>query len=379
MGRMETNSRKKNPFLIGLTGTIGTGKSLVLAMLRHLGALTLDADWLACQSYHKGRPGHAAILAHFGEEMAAPDGEIDREILGRMVFSSMEKLAKLESLIHPIVTDAITEILQQPPLPIIAVEAIKLFESDLAGLCDNIWILNAEKKTVFQRLRETRGMSDSEIEDRMRHQSGILDNMEKADMVIENNADVYALWKSVSKKWNYLKENNLQFKESNQAVEYALSPFNQHLLRPSRKNAEHISSYIKEEQLDFFRNIRFPRKKTVLDREDIFLMLCAYINWQFNNQGDHEVFLSFRMKHQCVDLIAASPLKNLPADEIQHMMRIIENYCRLHLCVEIKLLYKGKEAVLEQIGYLKNKPEVPGGESVGARHEYNIYTKSLSP
>jgi hypothetical protein len=85
------------------------------------------------------------------------------------------------------------------------------------------------------------------------------------------------------------------------------------------------------------------------------------------------------MKHQCAELVTASLMKNLPADEIQHMMRIIENYCRLQLCEEIKLPYKGKEAVLEQIGYLKNKPEVPSGESVDARREYNIYTKSLSP
>jgi hypothetical protein len=203
--------------------------------------------------------------------------------------------------------------------------------------------------------------------------------MGKADVVIENNADVYALWKAVSEKWNHLKENYQQFKEANQAVECALSPFNQHILRPSRQNAEHISSYIKRDLLDFFRNTRFSQKKKVLDRQDIFLMLCATVNWQFNNRGDREIFLSFRMKHQCAELVTASLMKNLPADEIQHMMRIIENYCRLQLCEEIKLPYKGEEAVLEQIGYLKNKPEVPSGESVDARREYNIYTKSLSP
>ena len=90
-------------YIIGLTGNIATGKSVVRRMLEHLGAYTIDADALSHRAIAKGVPGYQPIINEFGKWILDKDGEIDRSKLASVVFHDLGVLAELEGIIHPLV------------------------------------------------------------------------------------------------------------------------------------------------------------------------------------------------------------------------------------------------------------------------------------
>ena len=97
------SNRWPGKYVIGLTGNIATGKSVVRKMLEHLGAFGLDADALSHQAIGRGGPAYAAVVKHFGEWLLTDKGEINRNRLGRIVFTDPEALDQLEAIIHPVV------------------------------------------------------------------------------------------------------------------------------------------------------------------------------------------------------------------------------------------------------------------------------------
>ena len=101
-------------YVIGLTGNIATGKSVVRRMLEHLGAYTIDADALSHRVIAKGAPGYQPVLDKFGTWLLEKDGQINRSKLGRLVFADGQALAELEDIIHPYVGQAM-DILASAP------------------------------------------------------------------------------------------------------------------------------------------------------------------------------------------------------------------------------------------------------------------------
>jgi dephospho-CoA kinase len=94
-------------FVIGLTGNIATGKSVVRKMLEHLGAYGIDADALGHRAIAKDAPGYQAVIDTFGRWILTPDGQIDRAKLAHVVFSDPDALVRLESIVHPLVRQAV--------------------------------------------------------------------------------------------------------------------------------------------------------------------------------------------------------------------------------------------------------------------------------
>ena len=90
-------------YVIGLTGNIATGKSVVRRMLEHLGAFGIDADALAHRTFAPEAPGYQPLIQAFGPEILQPDGRVDRAKLGGVVFSDPQALVRLESIVHPLV------------------------------------------------------------------------------------------------------------------------------------------------------------------------------------------------------------------------------------------------------------------------------------
>jgi len=376
MIKMETRLGDNKPFVIGLTGTIGTGKSLVLSMLRHLGALTLDADWLVQLSYQKGRTGYDAVLAQFGEEILTSESEIDTDRLGKLVFGDETLLHKLEMLIHPIVLASINEVLQKPPLPIIAVEAIKLFESGLANICDQIWVVNASKEVVLKRLRDKRGLQADEVEERLRHQTGITERINQADVIVQNDQNANTLWNTIAAEWKYLSEKNSRFTQAAALSDGLLSIFKKSLLLPGNKSVEKVISQFQRGKINFLKK-NFERTNEY--SEDFFLMLCEYPTWLFSIDQQMDALFISSMKRRETEIIAESSLENLSETEILHILSIIEDYSRLQLHERIIFPYKGISSVLERSGYLKISAGESMQEEAGNLGEYNIYTRSLSP
>ncbi len=194
-------SQIADKYVIGLTGNIATGKSVVRRMLEHLGAYTIDADALAHRAIAKGAPGYQPVLERFGKWLLDANGEIDRTKLGKLVFNDPEALSQLEDIVHPLVEQATVMLIRRASQRVVVVEAIKLLESELRRLCDSIWVTDAPQEVQITRLMRKRGLSREEALLRVQAQSAQKDKLAAANVILHNTGSYEDLWKQVSAEW----------------------------------------------------------------------------------------------------------------------------------------------------------------------------------
>jgi len=197
-------SKWSGKYVIGLTGNIATGKSVVRKMLEHLGAYGIDADALAHRVIAKGAPGYRPVISTFGKWILSDNGEIDRQKLGRLVFSDPDALKELEAIIHPFVDQAIDLIVQRASQRTIVIEAIKLLESRLAKDCDTIWATFSPEKTQLARLMSKRAMTKADALTRIRSQAPQQDKLDQATVIIHNVGSYEDTWKQVQAAWKVI-------------------------------------------------------------------------------------------------------------------------------------------------------------------------------
>ena len=188
-------------YVIGLTGNIATGKSVVRKMLEHLGAYGIDADALAHRAIAQDAPGYQPVIDTFGRWILTSEGQIDRTKLGKIVFSDVEALEKLEAIIHPLVRQAIDLLIRRASQKIIVIEAIKLLEGELRQACDNIWVTTAPMEIQLRRLRLKRGLSAEAARQRIAVQPPQAEKIEAANFVIKNSGSFEDTWKQVLAAW----------------------------------------------------------------------------------------------------------------------------------------------------------------------------------
>ncbi|QRN83263.1 dephospho-CoA kinase [Chloroflexota bacterium] len=191
-----------NRLLIGLTGNIATGKSVVRRMLVNHGALGLDADLIAHRTQYPGGKAYQGIISTFGPEILTPEKEISRAKLGEIVFANPDRLAALEALVHPAVTADIEEQIERATLPIVVIEAIKLFESPLAGLCQSIWISQASPEHQMERLLHARHMPEELARQRIEAQPPQAEKRQRANVVINTEGEFKQTWQQVHQALN---------------------------------------------------------------------------------------------------------------------------------------------------------------------------------
>lgn len=194
-------SRWKDKYVIGLTGNIAVGKSVVRQMLQHLGAYTIDADGLTHRAMSPGAPAYQPIVDTFGQFILDGEKKIDRALLGNIVFSQPAALTKLESIVHPIVGQAISALVSRATQQVVVVEAIKLLEGQFADAVDAIWVVNATPDTQVKRLVEKRKLSEADARLRVNAQNAQTDKLTKATVVIDNDGNVEETWKQVQAAW----------------------------------------------------------------------------------------------------------------------------------------------------------------------------------
>ena len=193
-------------YLIGLTGNIATGKSLVARMLGELGAHVIDADELVRDLQRQGTPVYAAIVAEFGAGILRPDGEIDRARLGAWVFSDPEALRRLEAIVHPAVGRAIEAQLSgmsqvSNKNTVVVIEAIKLIEGGLSRRCNALWVVTSGQKAQLERLMRARGLSEADARIRIEAQPPQSEKAALADVLIENGGTLADLREQVKCHW----------------------------------------------------------------------------------------------------------------------------------------------------------------------------------
>jgi dephospho-CoA kinase len=188
-------------YIIGLTGNIATGKSVVRKMLEYLGAYGIDADALSHRAIAPGSPGYQKVIDIFGKWIVDENGEIDRARLGRLVFTDPEALQQLEGIVHPLVERDIDMMIQRADQRVIVIEAIKLFEGNLAGSCDTIWTTYAPESIQKARLMQKRNMSKHEALQRIHAQPPQKVKTAAANVIIKNSGSFEDTWKQVVAGW----------------------------------------------------------------------------------------------------------------------------------------------------------------------------------
>ncbi len=182
--------------VIGLTGGVGSGKSLAAELLREMtGGELLIADRLGHVAMEKGTPGYRQILKAFGEEILLPDGQIDRKRLGELVFGDGEQLERLNGIVHPIVMKYLEDRIaaRRDEEGIMVLESAILFETGCDRLCDEVWYVWVPEQVRLGRLRESRGYSEEKSLAIMAEQMGEEEYRSRCDQIIRNDGSVEEL------------------------------------------------------------------------------------------------------------------------------------------------------------------------------------------
>jgi dephospho-CoA kinase len=192
---------------IGLTGGIATGKSTVGQLLAgRFGLPLLDADLFARGALAPGSPGARAVLARYGEPIAAKTvaaktvaaagagDAIDRAALGRVVFADPVERRWLEQLVHPLVRQRFeAELERLAHAPVVVLMIPLLFEAGLESLCSEVWLVTCRPETQLQRLIGRDGLPEHEARARIAAQWPLARKQALADRTISNDGDPEAL------------------------------------------------------------------------------------------------------------------------------------------------------------------------------------------
>jgi dephospho-CoA kinase len=188
--------------MVGLTGGIGAGKSAVAQLLAGHGAVVIDADRLAREVVAPGTDGLAEVVAAFGEGVLGPDGALDRQALGRVVFSDPAARERLEKIIHPRVRARTAELAAAaPPGAVLVNDVPLLVEAGLAGGYQLVIVVEADRDARVRRLAADRGMTAPEAASRIAAQATDEQRRAVADVVIVNDGTLDDLAARVGEVW----------------------------------------------------------------------------------------------------------------------------------------------------------------------------------
>jgi dephospho-CoA kinase len=193
--------------VLGVTGTIGSGKSTVCRLLSELGCPVIDADLEAHETYRPGTAVHRNIVAAFGNGVLNARGAVDRAALGKVVFADPHARERLNTIVHPATRRRVARKLAQLRAlrhECAAIEATLLIEAGWRLLVDRLWVVAAPEDAVIERLRRDRDQDEERTRERLGAQMAALEMMVQADDIIFNDGDLEALRKRVAHLWNEL-------------------------------------------------------------------------------------------------------------------------------------------------------------------------------
>ena len=193
--------------VIGLTGGIASGKSLVSRQLAERGAVVIDADKVAHEAYRQGTETFQAVVDAFGSDVVGADGEVDRKALGAKVFADPEARQRLEAIVWPAMRRMMEERLAElrgQDTDVAVLEAALLIEADWLPLADEVWLVTASPETARRRLMERNGLTAEAAEARLRAQLTNEKRRSYADVVIENDGSLEELRRAADQAWSKL-------------------------------------------------------------------------------------------------------------------------------------------------------------------------------
>ena len=192
-------------FIIGLTGGIASGKSVVAKMLKEKGAHLIDADKLAREVVEPGQPAWQSIVDWLGNSVLTSDRTIDRAKLAGLVFNDRRKLEKLNSIVHPRVGSRFVaiaeEINKSEPGAVLVYDVPLLIEAGLQEMVDHVLLVYVPREVQIERLRERDGLGRAEAELRLEAQMPLEEKRKYADTIIDNSGSLAETARQVDQFW----------------------------------------------------------------------------------------------------------------------------------------------------------------------------------
>jgi dephospho-CoA kinase len=199
--------------VIGLTGGIASGKSTVARFLKELGAIIIDTDKVGHEAFEPDTPSFRQVVDAFGKDVLTPDGQVDRQKLGQVVFSDSEKLTRLNQIVHPRIYELVKARLEdyrrrgvkvvvlEMPLLVEVPLSMKPGQPTLTDEVDEVWVTVAPESTVLERLKDKTGHTEAHSKARIRSQLPSKERLKHADVVIDTDCSLDELKAKVKKLW----------------------------------------------------------------------------------------------------------------------------------------------------------------------------------
>ena len=186
---------------IGLTGGIASGKSTVAKIFKQRGLPVVDADEVARLVVQLGSEGLSEVVSHFGKDVLSSDGNLQRKALGQKVFQDPAQLKKLESILHPLVKKNVHEqrqALKAQGFSCAIYDVPLLFEKSMEKEFDAVIVVTSTLDLQKQRMKNRDGLSDQNIENRLRAQFQLSEKEKRAHFVVHNHGSLQDLEKQVT-------------------------------------------------------------------------------------------------------------------------------------------------------------------------------------
>jgi dephospho-CoA kinase len=193
--------------VVGLTGGIASGKSVVSKMLAERRALVIDADKVGHEAYQRGSGCYDAVVEAFGPDVVGADGEIDRKALGGKVFADPSLRKRLESIVWPWMRDTMDKRLAQiraEGTPVVVLEAAVLIEADWTPITDQVWVVTVAREIAQKRVMERNGLTAEQADARINAQLTNDERAKHAQVIIDNSGTLDELKQRVTAEWEKL-------------------------------------------------------------------------------------------------------------------------------------------------------------------------------
>jgi dephospho-CoA kinase len=180
--------KNKSKRMIGITGGIGSGKSVVSDYLRSLGYAVIDADVVAREAVMPGEPALLKIAEAFGNDVISEDGTLNRAALAQKAFANQKNTDLLNSITHEDIGRRVDAIIEKvfENADLVFYDAPLMFETGMSSKCDEVWLITADEQTRLERVMKRDRVSDADIRARMDKQMPEAEKMNRADLIIKN-------------------------------------------------------------------------------------------------------------------------------------------------------------------------------------------------
>jgi dephospho-CoA kinase len=188
---------------IGVTGEIGAGKTTLARLFEEWGAELVSGDRIGWELLEPGEPIHRELVERYGDEILRDGGEIDREKLGKAVFSSSHQLKEFNTIVHPELLRRLRKRMEAAGRrsTIVVVDAALIVEWQIEGEFDKLIVVIADEKERISRLRDSGRLSDEDVRNRSAAQLDRAEKVKRADWVVENSGTADELRAKAQKIW----------------------------------------------------------------------------------------------------------------------------------------------------------------------------------